>query len=124
METKIEKLISELLGTTPHDCHPVGRILDGFQSFKTTKFETPDPQVSNILDFQPGEAFMFRNIANLLRYSGVGAAIEYAVVNLNGENILVIGHSRCGGIEWLMSLPEDGSTANDCIDDCQGQGQS
>ncbi|KAJ6760705.1 CARBONIC ANHYDRASE [Salix purpurea] len=78
---------------------------------------------SNILDFQPGEAFMFRNIANLvppfnqLRYSGVGAAIEYAVVKLNVENILVIGHSRCGGIDRLMELPEDGSTENDFIDD-------
>ncbi|KAF9667861.1 hypothetical protein SADUNF_Sadunf15G0067300 [Salix dunnii] len=146
LETKIEKLISELLGTTPHDCHPVGRILDGFQRFKTTKFEmypelfrelaerqTPkfmvfaccDSRVSPsiILDFQPGEAFIFRNIANLvppfnqLRYSGVGAAIEYAVVHLNVENILVIGHSRCGGIERLMSHPEDGSTDNDFIDD-------
>ncbi|KAJ6339811.1 hypothetical protein OIU77_007702 [Salix suchowensis] len=44
---------------------------------------------SNILDFQPGEAFMIRNIANLvppfnqLRYSGVGAANEYVVANLN-----------------------------------------
>ncbi|KAJ6760703.1 CARBONIC ANHYDRASE [Salix purpurea] len=86
---------------------------------------------SNILDFQPGEAFMFHNIANLvppfnqltwwpgtqLRYSGVGAANEYAVANWNVENILVIGHSRCGGIERLMSLLKDGLTANDCIDD-------
>ncbi|KAG5230151.1 hypothetical protein OIU77_007703 [Salix suchowensis] len=146
LETKIEKLISELLGTTPHDCHPVRRILGGFQSFKTNKFDvypelfselaehqTPkflvfaccDSRVSpsNILDFQPGEAFMFRNIANLvppfnqLRYSGVGAAIEYAVVHLNVENILVIGHSRCGGIDRLMELPENGSTENDFIDD-------
>ncbi|KAF9667863.1 hypothetical protein SADUNF_Sadunf15G0067500 [Salix dunnii] len=139
-------MISELLGTRSHDCDPVRRISEGFHRFKTTKFEmypelfrelaerqTPKFLVfaccnsrvspSNILDFQPGEAFMFRNIANLvpafnqLRYSGVGAAIEYAVVHLNVENILVIGHSRCGGIERLMSLPEDGSTANDFIDD-------
>ncbi|KAJ6688156.1 CARBONIC ANHYDRASE [Salix koriyanagi] len=142
LETKIEKLISELLGTTPHDCYPVRRILGGFQSFKTNKFdmypalfrelaERQNPKFlvfaccdsrvspSSILDFQPGEAFTFRNIAGLvppfnkLRYSGVGAAIEYAVV----ENILVIGHSSCGGIERLMSHPEDGSTANDFIDD-------
>ncbi|KAJ6411751.1 hypothetical protein OIU84_008350 [Salix udensis] len=146
METKTEKLISEFLGTGSHDCDPVRRISEGFHRFKTTKFDmypelfgelaehqTPkflvfaccDSRVSpsNILDFQPGEAFVFRNIGNLvppfnqLRYSGVGAAIEYAVVNLNVENILVIGHSRCGGIQRLMSLPEDGSTAIDCIDD-------
>ncbi|KAJ6339812.1 hypothetical protein OIU77_007703 [Salix suchowensis] len=143
LETKIEKLISELLGTTPHDCHPVRRILGGFQSFKTNKFDvypelfselaehqTPkflvfaccDSRVSpsNILDFQPGEAFMFRNIANLvppfnqLRYSGVGAAIEYAVVHLNVKFTFIF---RCGGIDRLMELPENGSTENDFIDD-------
>ncbi|XP_011028568.1 PREDICTED: carbonic anhydrase 2-like isoform X2 [Populus euphratica] len=136
VETKIEK----------HDCDPVGRILDGFHRFKTTKFDKypelyrelaegqspkflvfacSDSRVSpsHVLDFQPGEAFMFRNIANLvpafnqLRYSGVGAAIEYAVASLGVENILVIGHSRCGGIERLMTHPEDGSTAYDFVDD-------
>ncbi|KAH8486962.1 hypothetical protein H0E87_025814 [Populus deltoides] len=147
VEAKIEKLIGELQGKRPHDhCDPVGRILDGFHRFKTTKFDKypewyrelaegqspkflvfacSDSRVSpsHVLDFQPGEAFMVRNIANLvpafnqLRYSGVGAAIEYAVASLRVENILVIGHSRCGGIERLMTLPEDGSTANDFVDD-------
>ncbi|CAK7328925.1 unnamed protein product [Dovyalis caffra] len=158
VEAKIEKLISELQGTRPHDCDPVRRIIDGFHRFKTCKFDKypelyrelakgqspkflvfacSDSRVSpsHVLDFQPGEAFMARNIANLvpafnqLRYSGVGAIIEYAVGTLEEfpvanykrvsqvENILVIGHSRCGGIERLMSLPEDGSTANDFIDD-------
>ncbi|RWW03509.1 hypothetical protein GW17_00033329 [Ensete ventricosum] len=46
---------------------------------------------SVVLDFQPGEAFTVRNIANMVppydqclqtRYSGVGAAIEYAVLHL------------------------------------------
>ncbi|CAI0434721.1 unnamed protein product [Linum tenue] len=77
---------------------------------------------SQILDFQPGEAFMVRNIANMVppydltKYSGVGAAIEYAVLHLKVENIVVIGHSRCGGIKGLMSLPDDGSTSSDFIE--------
>ncbi|KAK0586189.1 hypothetical protein LWI29_002451 [Acer saccharum] len=123
--------------------HPaaVERIKDGFMYFKTWKFdESPelynqlaqaqhpkflvfacsDSRVcpSHVLDFQPGEAFIVRNIGNMvpafnqLRYSGVGATIEFAFVNLKVENILVIGHSHCGGIERLMSLPEDGSTSS------------
>ncbi|KAE8686581.1 Carbonic anhydrase [Hibiscus syriacus] len=72
---------------------------------------------SHVLDFQPGEAFMVRNIANMVppydkkKHSGVGAAIEYAVLHLKVENIVVIGHSCCGGIKGLMSIPDDGTTA-------------
>uniref|UniRef100_A0A6N2LSR1 Carbonic anhydrase n=1 Tax=Salix viminalis TaxID=40686 RepID=A0A6N2LSR1_SALVM len=116
--TKIEKLISDCVGTTPHDCHPVKAILGGMypelfselaehQTPKFLVFACCDSRVSpsNILDFQPGEAFVFRNIANLVPpFNQV-------------ENILVIGHSRCGGIDRLMELPEDGSTDNDFIDD-------
>ncbi|KAI5322036.1 hypothetical protein L3X38_031108 [Prunus dulcis] len=118
---------------------PVKRITDGFKYFKTNYFEKhphlvkelaqeqspkfmvfacSDSRVcpSHILHFQPGEAFMVRNIANMvpafdqLKHSGVGATIEYAIEELGVENILVMGHSRCGGIKRLMSHPENGST--------------
>ncbi|WCJ36067.1 Carbonic anhydrase [Euphorbia peplus] len=143
VEAKIEKLIAKLKkfqkeGSCPLD--PVERIKRGFCYFldniydptvakgqepKFLVFSCSDSRVSptNILSFQPGEAFMARNIANLvppfnqLRYSGVGAMIEYAVGVLKVENILIIGHSDCGGIHALMDLPEDGSTSNDFIDD-------
>jgi carbonic anhydrase len=40
VEAKIEKLIGELQGKRlPDHCDPVGRILEGFHRFKTTKFE-------------------------------------------------------------------------------------
>ncbi|XP_028215629.1 carbonic anhydrase 2-like isoform X1 [Glycine soja] len=77
---------------------------------------------SHILDFNPGEAFVVRNIANMVppydktKYSGTGAAIEYAVVHLKVENIVVIGHSCCGGIKGLMSIPDDGTTASEFIE--------
>ncbi|KAI3714206.1 hypothetical protein L1987_72802 [Smallanthus sonchifolius] len=51
------------------------------------------------------------------RYAGVGAAIEYAVHHLKVENILVMGHSCCGGIKGLMSIPDDGTTSSDFIED-------
>ncbi|XP_028199271.1 beta carbonic anhydrase 5, chloroplastic-like isoform X2 [Glycine soja] len=35
------------------------------------------------------------------------AALEFAVTTLQVENILVIGHSSCAGIEALMNMQED-----------------
>ncbi|XP_052206083.1 carbonic anhydrase 2-like isoform X2 [Diospyros lotus] len=143
---KIKNLTAELEATAASNFDPVERVKTGFAQFKTEKFEkNPDlygelakgqsPKFmvfacsdsrvcpSHILDFQPGEAFMVRNIANMVppydqtkKYSGVGAAIEYAVLHLKVENILVIGHSCCGGIKGLMSIPEDGTTASDFIE--------
>ncbi|KAL8035817.1 hypothetical protein ABFX02_12G120100 [Erythranthe guttata] len=66
---------------------------------------------------------MVRNIASMVppfdqkKYSGMGAAIEYAVIHLKVENILVIGHSCCGGIKGLMSIPDDGTTQSDFIEE-------
>ncbi|GLT26101.1 hypothetical protein SLA2020_011880 [Shorea laevis] len=72
---------------------------------------------SYILGFQPGEAFVVRNVANMVPpYEGgpseTNAALEFAVNSLKVENILVIGHSCCGGIHALMSMPhEEDSTS-------------
>ncbi|XP_057442459.1 beta carbonic anhydrase 5, chloroplastic-like [Lotus japonicus] len=72
---------------------------------------------SNILGFQPGEVFMIRNIANLVPVMKNGptecnAALEFAVTTLEVENILVIGHSSCAGIENLMRMQEDVESRN------------
>nr|CAD1823946.1 unnamed protein product [Ananas comosus var. bracteatus] len=95
------------------------------QSPKFMVFACADSRVcpSVVLNFQPGEAFTVRNIANMVppydqtKYAGVGAAIEYAVIQLKVENITVIGHSRCGGIKGLMSITDDNSTSTDFIED-------
>lgn len=57
----------------------------------------------------PGEIFVIRNVANLVPpyeigggRHGVSAAIEFAVVNLKVENVIVLGHRQCGGIRALM----------------------
>ncbi|KAL6010969.1 hypothetical protein ACLOJK_001412 [Asimina triloba] len=143
--SKIGAITSELQ-TAPAPSYPLGRMKVGFEHFKNQKYDKnpalfgelskgqspkfmvfacSDSRVcpSHILNLQPGEAFMVRNIANMVpgydpvRYSGVGAAIEYAVLHLKVENIVVIGHSCCGGIKGLMSLPDDGSTSTDFIED-------
>ncbi|TQE02898.1 hypothetical protein C1H46_011456 [Malus baccata] len=115
---KIEKVTAELQRPDDH-FDPVQRIVDGFINFRINKFEKypdyynelakgqnpkflvfacSDSRVSpsHILSFQPGEAFMVRNIANMvpafnqLKYAGVGAVIEYAItvlgVNINSKS--------------------------------------
>lgn len=52
----------------------------------------------------PGELFIVRNIANIVppfrvtaEYVATTSAIEYAVLALGVENIIICGHSNCGG---------------------------
>jgi carbonic anhydrase len=59
----------------------------------------------------PGEIFVIRNVANLVPpcessksgLHGTSSAIEFAVTNLNVENIIVLGHRQCGGIHHLIT---------------------
>ncbi|HEU5285736.1 MAG TPA: carbonic anhydrase [Sphingomicrobium sp.] len=57
-----------------------------------------------IFDARPGEMFVVRNVANLAPpfettggHHGVSAALEFAVTQLEVEEILVLGHGSCGG---------------------------
>jgi carbonic anhydrase len=59
---------------------------------------------SQIFDAKPGEMFVVRNVANLVppfepdqNYHGVSAALEFAVTQLQVEEIIVMGHGFCGG---------------------------
>ncbi|ARQ98134.1 carbonic anhydrase, beta class [Campylobacter lanienae NCTC 13004] len=56
----------------------------------------------------PGELFVVRNIANIVphyrlvdEFLATTAAIEYAIHTLGIKNIIVCGHSNCGGCEAL-----------------------
>uniref|UniRef100_A0A453F3W6 Carbonic anhydrase n=1 Tax=Aegilops tauschii subsp. strangulata TaxID=200361 RepID=A0A453F3W6_AEGTS len=75
------------------------------------------------LGLEPGEAFTIRNIANMVpsycknKYAGVGSAIEYAVCALKVEVIVVIGHSRCGGIKALLSLKDGADDSFHFVED-------
>ncbi|MED6184442.1 hypothetical protein PIB30_047453 [Stylosanthes scabra] len=108
---KIKQLTAELEAAGSSPFNPDERIRTGFDHFKKEKFEkNPDlygnlaegqsPKFmvfacsdsrvcpSHVLDFQPGEAFVVRNIASMVppyektKYAGTGAAIEYAVLHL------------------------------------------
>jgi carbonic anhydrase len=59
---------------------------------------------AQIFDARPGEMFVARNIAALAPpyettsgLHGVSAALEFAVTQLQVEEILVLGHGMCGG---------------------------
>ncbi len=65
-----------------------------------------------IFDCVPGEIFVVRNVSNLVpTYApdtgnhGTSAALEFAVTALGVRNIVVLGHSQCGGIRALMQGP-------------------
>jgi len=61
----------------------------------------------------PGELFVIRNIANIVPfyressdYLATTSAIEYAVKVLKVSNILICGHSNCGGCNALYASAE------------------
>ena len=62
----------------------------------------------------PGELFVVRNIANLVppyrnvsEFLATTSAIEYAVNILSVKNIVVCGHSNCGGCRALYMAGDD-----------------
>jgi carbonic anhydrase len=70
--------------------------------------------VTSIFGADQGEFFIHRNIANLVPpfepdgdHHGTSAAVEYAVKVLNVAQLIVMGHSQCGGVAG-------------CIDMCKG----
>ncbi len=70
-----------------------------------------DPAI--ILKAEPGDLFVVRNVANLVppyetdgTYHGTSAALEFAVCDLGVSDIIIFGHTQCGGIQALI---ENGS---------------
>jgi len=66
----------------------------------------PEP----IFDAGPGELFVLRNVGNLVPtfqpdggQHGTSAGIEFAVAALEVENLVVLGHGRCGGIRAALN---------------------
>jgi len=71
---------------------------------------------TNIFNLSPGDAFVIRNVANICpAYEkegnpSLGCAVEYAVLHLKVDHILVVGHRACGGIGALVKMvPDDGN---------------
>lgn len=98
-----------------HDGHSYHRLVTSGQSPKTLLIGCSDSRVDPALltGASPGDLFVVRNVANLVPpcetastgFHGTSSAIEFAVVNLKVENIIVLGHRQCGGIRALMRGP-------------------
>ena len=71
---------------------------------------------TQIFDARPGEMFVVRNVANLVPpyetgggHHGVSAALEFAVTQLQVEEIIVLGHGFCGGCAAALTGQFDGA---------------
>jgi carbonic anhydrase len=67
-----------------------------------------------IFDAGPGEIFVVRNVANLVPpyapdddYHGTSAALEFGVMALRVEHIVVMGHAQCGGVRAYADFQQD-----------------
>ena len=61
-----------------------------------------------LMGLKPGQAFIHRNIANLVNNVdlNVMSVLNYAVRNLKVKHIIVCGHYNCGGVKAAME-PKD-----------------
>ena len=107
-------------------------LVDGYQRFKTADYRRQrerweqlskgqEPKVmviacsdsrvepAQIFDTLPGEIFVVRNVAALVPpcetgggLHGVSAALEFAVTQLKVQEIVVMGHGKCGGCKAAL----------------------
>jgi len=95
------------------------RLMKAGQNPKAMMIACSDSRIDPSLKFgaDPGDIFMVRNVANLVPpyhpdgdYHGTSAAVEFAVQVLKVENIIVMGHAKCGGIGALIRHEEEAAT--------------
>lgn len=112
---------------------PFNRFVKGFHQFQhkyfrnsdlykdlTTNGQKPEALViaccdsrndpALLMQSQPGDLFVVRNVAAIVppyqpddNYHGTSAAIEFAVKGLKVKEIIVLGHSMCGGVQTLAN---------------------
>ena len=137
--------------TDQHEaCNPAPSSLEPFlkavQNFKTRFYKDQPEMMQNLLhygqkpkalmiaccdsrvdpallvDADPGDLFVVRNVANLVppyhiggAPDSIGTAIEYAVRDLKVGHIVIMGHAHCGGIKALLNMSSGEKLERDFI---------
>jgi carbonic anhydrase len=92
------------------------RELAGGQAPSTMIIACADSRVdpATIFSAAPGDLFVVRNVAALVPpcetssgYHGTSAALEFAMTSLPIENIVVLGHSLCGGVAASLAAAQN-----------------
>jgi carbonic anhydrase len=60
---------------------------------------------TTLLDLQPGEVFVHRNIANILHPGDLSfqAVVQFAVEQIKVKHVVLCGHTCCGGVNAALS---------------------
>jgi len=111
----------------------IGKLISGFRTFKATSFSKQKDIIEHLIEqgqkpstlviacsdirmppaeifsTNPGELYLINNMGGLIPkfgsegVAGILSSLEYAINDLEVENIIVLGHAKCGSIEMIMS---------------------
>lgn len=111
----------------------IGKLISGFRTFKATTFSRQQDVIHHLLEqghkpstlviscsdirlppaeifaTNPGDLYVINNIGGLIPkfgtsgIAGILSALEYAINDLEVQNIVVLGHAKCDGMKMMMS---------------------
>ncbi len=69
---------------------------------------------NELVGLLPGDVFVHRNVANVVAHSDLNAlsVIQFAVDALKVKHIIVVGHSKCGGVTAALNNSRVGVVDN------------